>query len=53
MSDKQDEIIDGARRAGVTLLHSFADRAEFESSSFNAQKRNEFYWPWIRSNNQF
>jgi hypothetical protein len=30
MSNKQDEIIDGAKRAGVALLHSFADRAELE-----------------------
>jgi len=38
MSKKQDEIIFGARRAGVTWLYSFEDRADLEAARAGAQR---------------
>jgi hypothetical protein len=38
MSSKKDEIIFGAKRAGVTLLHSFTNRAELDSAREKAMR---------------
>ena len=38
MNRKQDEIIFGAKRGGVTWLHSFADRAELDSAREKAER---------------
>jgi hypothetical protein len=38
MSNKKDEIIFGAKRAGVTWLQSFADRAELDSAREGAKR---------------
>ena len=38
MNNKKDEIIFGAKRAGVTWLHSFADRAELDSARERAKR---------------
>jgi hypothetical protein len=38
MNRKQDEIIFGANRGGVTWLRSFADRAELDSAREKAER---------------
>jgi hypothetical protein len=38
MNDKKDEIIFGARRAGVTWLHSFADHAALDAARSSAKR---------------
>jgi len=38
MNRKQDEIIFGAKRGGVTWLHSFADRSELDSAREKAER---------------
>ena len=38
MNRKQDEIIFGAKRGGVTWLYSFADRAELDSAREKAER---------------
>jgi hypothetical protein len=38
MNNKKGEIIFGAKRAGVTWLHSFADRAELDWARERAKR---------------